>query len=91
MIPLLILVENVLAVGAQLFLRRGAVRLEHAPLAPSILLEPFRNPYILSGLLLHGLSFFLYIFVLAASCSAFASASNSSAIAVKDFTSESQC
>jgi len=34
---------------------------------------------------------FLYIFILAVSCSAFARASNSSAIAVKDFTSESQC
>ena len=64
MIPVLILLENALAVAAQLALRRGAVRLEHAPLAPSIFLEPFRNPYILSGLLLHGLSFFLYIFVL---------------------------
>ena len=64
MIALLIFVENVLVVAAQLALRRGAVRLEHAPLAPSIFLEPFRNPYVLSGLLLHGLSFFLYIFVL---------------------------
>ncbi len=64
MIALLIFVENVLVVAAQLALRRGAVRLEHVPLAPSIFLEPFRNPYVLSGLLLHGLSFFLYVFIL---------------------------
>jgi len=64
MIALLVLIENALAVAAQLCLRRGAVRLEKVPLAPSIFLEPFRNPYILSGLLMLGLSFFLYIFIL---------------------------
>src|SRR5262245_7955333 len=64
MIAALILLENVLAVAAQLSLRRGAERFADAPLAPSILLEPVRNPYIRCGLVLHGLSFFLYIFVL---------------------------
>jgi multidrug transporter EmrE-like cation transporter len=64
MIAFLILLENILAVSAQLALRRGAQRFADAPLGPSILLEPLRNPYIMSGLLLHGLSFFLYIFVL---------------------------
>jgi len=64
MILFLILIENVLAVSAQLSLRYGAARFEDAPLAPSIFLEPFRNPYILAGLVLHGLSFFVYIFVL---------------------------
>src|SRR6266404_1525053 len=62
MIPLLILLENALAVAAQLSLRRGAARF--ADQALSILLEPVRNPFILSGLLLHGMSFFLYIFIL---------------------------
>jgi len=64
MIPVLILVENVLAVAAQLSLRRGAAAFADAPLSPAILLAPITNPYILSGLVLHGLSFFLYIFVL---------------------------
>src|SRR5438128_1704801 len=64
MIPFLILLENALAVAAQLSLRRGAARFADQPLALSILLEPVRNPFILSGLLLHGMSFFLYIFIL---------------------------
>lgn len=64
MIPFLILIENVLAVAAQLSLRHGAERFANAPLTPSIFLEPLRNPYIFSGLILHGLCFFLYIFVL---------------------------
>ena len=64
MIPLLVLVETVLAVAAQLSLRRGALRFANAALAPSILREPFRNPYIFAGLMLHGISFFVYIFIL---------------------------
>src|SRR5437899_12772372 len=64
MIPLLILLENALAVAAQLSLRRGAARFADQPLALSILLEPVRNPFILSGRLLHGMSFFLYISIL---------------------------
>src|SRR6266436_6281980 len=59
MIPLLILLENALAVAAQLSLRRGAARFADQPLALSILLEPVRNPFILSGLLLHGMSIFI--------------------------------
>jgi len=64
MIPLLILVENALAVAAQLSLRRGAARFTGRPFAVSFLMEPIRNPYNFSGLLLQGLSFFVYIFVL---------------------------
>ncbi len=64
MIALLIIVENVLAVAAQLSLRRGATAFAASPLAASLLLEPFRNPYIFAGLVLHGLSFYVYIFVL---------------------------
>jgi multidrug transporter EmrE-like cation transporter len=64
MIALLIVLENILAVAAQLSLRRGAMHLQDATLSVSIVLEPLRNPYILLGLVLHGLSFFLYIFIL---------------------------
>ena len=64
MLAALILVENVLAVAAQLSLRRGATRLASASLTPAIVLEPLRNPYVLCGLLLHGASFFLYVFLL---------------------------
>ena len=64
MIALLIVVENVLAVAAQLSLRRGASTFAESPLAASILLEPFRNPYIFAGLVLQGLSFYVYIFIL---------------------------
>lgn len=64
MIYLLLLVEVCLAVGAQLVLRRGAQMLEDQELGFAIVLEPFRNPYIFSGLALHGVSFFLYVFIL---------------------------
>lgn len=64
MIAVLLLVENVLAVAAQLSLRRGAQSLERASLTASILLVPFTNPFVFGGLVLHGLSFFLYIFIL---------------------------
>ena len=64
MIPFLIAVDTVLAVAAQLSLRQGAAQFKDAPFGPSILLEPFRNPYIFSGLVLHGTGFFLYVFVL---------------------------
>ena len=64
MLPLLIVIENALAVAAQLSLRRGATRLASASLTPAIVLEPVGNPYILCGLLLHGASFFLYVFLL---------------------------
>src|SRR3989442_15595839 len=64
MIPLLTLLEHARAVASHLSRRRGAARFADQPLALSILLEPVRNPFILSGLLLHGMSFFLYIFIL---------------------------
>lgn len=53
-----------LAVAAQLVLRHGAKMLSDTELGFGILLEPFRNPYIFSGLALHGVSFFLYVFIL---------------------------
>jgi multidrug transporter EmrE-like cation transporter len=64
MLAFLIVLENVLAVTAQLCLRRGATRLADAALSPSIVLEPFRNPYIFSGLVFHGIAFFVYVFIL---------------------------
>jgi len=64
MVYLLLLIETCLVVAAQLVLRRGAQALSDQELGVRIVLEPFRNPYIFSGLLLHGISFFLYVFVL---------------------------
>lgn len=64
MIVVLMLIEILLATFAQLLLRQGAERLGHAELTFAIVLEPFRNGFVLSGLLLHALSFFLYIFIL---------------------------
>ncbi|MDG2305751.1 MAG: hypothetical protein P8R42_14130 [Candidatus Binatia bacterium] len=60
----LLVIEMCLAVAAQLVLRHGAKMLSETELSFGILLEPFRNPYIFSGLALHGVSFFLYVFIL---------------------------
>jgi len=60
----LVVLEMMIAACAQLLLRYGAMRLEDRSLDLSIVLEPFRNVYIFSGLSLHGLSFFLYIYIL---------------------------
>ena len=64
MIYLLLALETCLAVAAQLVLRHGAKMLGDQELGFAIVLEPLRNPYIFSGLVLHGVSFFLYIFIL---------------------------
>lgn len=64
MIYLLLLVETCLAVAAQLVLRHGAKMLGDQDLGLGILLEPIKNPYIFAGLALHGVSFFLYVFIL---------------------------
>ena len=64
MIYALLFVEVCLAVAAQLVLRHGAQMLADQELGFAIILEPFRNPWIFSGLVLHGVSFFLYIFIL---------------------------
>lgn len=64
MIYALLVVEMFLAVAAQLVLRYGAKMLGDQELGWGILLEPLRNPYIFSGLALHGVSFFLYVFIL---------------------------
>lgn len=64
MIYVLLVVEMCLAVAAQLVLRHGARMLENQELGLGIVLEPVRNPWIFSGLALHGVSFFLYVFIL---------------------------
>jgi multidrug transporter EmrE-like cation transporter len=64
MIVLLILIETLLAVSAQLLLRHGAMRLQGQVLGAEFLLEPLRNLPILGGLVLHGASFYLYIYIL---------------------------
>lgn len=64
MIYALLVIEMCLAVAAQLVLRHGAQMLGDQELGLGIILEPFRNPWIFSGLALHGVSFFLYVFIL---------------------------
>ncbi len=64
MIYALLVIEMCLAVAAQLVLRHGAKTLADHEFGLGIILEPFRNPYIFSGLALHGISFFLYVFIL---------------------------
>ena len=64
MIIALILVETLLAVSAQLLLRHGAMRLEVHSLTPAIVIEAIKNLPIMAGLALHGISFFLYVYIL---------------------------
>jgi len=63
MIVFLVIVETLLAVAAQLLLRHGAMNLRDG-LSFALVLEPFRNSSIFAGLVLHGVSFFLYIYIL---------------------------
>ena len=64
MIVVLMVIEILLATSAQLLLRQGAMKLGHDELTFAIALEPFRNVFVLAGLMLHALSFFLYVFIL---------------------------
>lgn len=59
---LLIAIDIFLAVVAQVALRMGSTNLTGAGL--SLVLEPFKNPYIFMGLFLYAVSFFLYIVIL---------------------------
>ena len=63
MIVFLIILETLVAVSAQLLLRHGAMNLG-AGLSVALVLEPFRNLSIFSGMVLHGVGFFLYIYIL---------------------------
>jgi multidrug transporter EmrE-like cation transporter len=64
LIIVLIVIETILAVSAQLLLRHGAMRLQGQALTLEFLFEPLRNFPILAGLVLHGMSFYLYIYIL---------------------------
>lgn len=63
MIVFLVIIETLLAVAAQLLLRHGAMNLRGG-LSFALVIEPFRNLSVFSGLVLHGISFFLYIYIL---------------------------
>ena len=64
MLVTLIVIETLLVVVAQLMLRHGALKLEMPMLSSSIILETVQNVWIMSGLALHGVSFFLYVIIL---------------------------
>lgn len=64
MIVNLIIIETVLVVVAQLMLRHGAIKLDMPTLGIGIVAEAVQNVWIMSGLALHGISFFLYVFIL---------------------------
>lgn len=64
MIVNLIIIETVLVVVAQLMLRHGAIKLDMPSLGIGIVAEAVQNVWIMSGLVLHGISFFLYVFIL---------------------------
>ena len=64
MIVNLIIIETVLVVVAQLMLRHGAIKLDMPSLGIGIVAEAVQNVWIMSGLALHGISFFLYVFIL---------------------------
>ncbi|MEK7642985.1 MAG: hypothetical protein AAB372_00850 [Patescibacteria group bacterium] len=60
----LLIVDITLTVAAQLLLRTGAARLSGQGVSFSIILEPLKNMFLLGGMVLYGVSFFLYILVL---------------------------
>ena len=64
MIVTLILIETALVVVAQLILRHGATKLQVDTLSMSIVVDSVKSVWIMSGLALHGISFFLYVYIL---------------------------
>ena len=64
MIVILIVIEACLAAGAQLLLRHGALHLQKDALTFAIVIEALRNLSILSALIVHGIGFFLYVYIL---------------------------
>jgi multidrug transporter EmrE-like cation transporter len=64
MLLALIVIEVCIAAGAQLLLRHGAMNFAHDGLSLSLIVEPLRNLSILGGLVLHGVGFFLYVYIL---------------------------
>lgn len=63
MIYLLLLGDIILTVSAQLVLRIGAKNLQSG-LSLALLLEPLKNMFLLAGMALFAVSFFLYVFIL---------------------------
>jgi len=64
MIVTRIIIETVLVVVAQLMLRHGAIKLATPILSVGIVVEAVQSAWIMSGLALHGISFFLYVVIL---------------------------
>lgn len=60
----LLLLDIVLTVAAQLVLRIGAQRLAGQGLSLSLIFEPLKNSFLLLGIVLYAISFFLYVFIL---------------------------
>jgi len=64
MLVTLIIIETVLVVVAQLMLRYGATKLEMQTLGVAMFVESIQSAWIMTGLALHGISFFLYVYIL---------------------------
>ena len=64
MIYLLLFIDIILTVSAQLSLRVGAERMWSSSFSLGILTEPLKNIFLFTGLLLYAISFFLYVFIL---------------------------
>ena len=60
----LLFIDIILTVSAQLLLRSGAQRLSGTKLSLEIIFEPLKNGFLLGGIILYGISFFLYVFIL---------------------------
>ena len=60
----LLMLDIVFTVCAQLLLRTGAKRMAGEELSIGIVFEPLKNGFLLMGIMLYGVSFFLYIFLL---------------------------
>ena len=63
MIYLLLLFDIMLTVSAQLALRMGARQLQSG-LSFALIFEPLKNMFLLAGMALFAVSFFLYVFIL---------------------------
>lgn len=63
MIYLLLFLDIILTVSAQLVLRIGAKNLQSG-LSFALVFEPLKNMFLLAGMALFGVSFFLYVFIL---------------------------
>ncbi len=60
----LLFIDVLLTVSAQLALRAGAMRLGEHGFSLGIVLEPLKNMFLLLGVGLYAISFFLYVFIL---------------------------